>query len=79
MNRNEVLSGLNEIFIDVIDEDEIVLTEVTTGDDIEEWDSLIHIQIVLSVERHFGISISASEVFTLNNIGEFISLIMRKK
>ena len=50
MNRTEILEKLNEVFHDVFDNNDIVVTEQTNANDIEEWDSLIHITLISAVE-----------------------------
>ena len=77
MDRNEILKQLNDIFIEVLDHEEIVISESTTAADVEEWDSLMHIVLVVAVEKEFNIRLNASEVGKLGNVGEMIRLIER--
>ena len=58
MERSEILQQVNEIFIDTLDNEDIVLTDDTTANNIEEWDSLNHIQLVVAVEKIFKIRFS---------------------
>lgn len=69
---------LQEVFRDVFDDDEIVITDETTADDIDAWDSLTHVQLIVAVEEKFNIKFSTVEVMKLKNVGEFIKLIDRK-
>jgi len=69
---------LNEIFVDVFDDDSLVLKPEITADDVDGWDSLSHIRLVISVEKAFGLKFSASEVGKLKNVGEFVDLIKAK-
>ncbi len=62
MNKNEILSKLSEIFREELDNEEITLTEETTANDVEEWDSLSHIQLIVAVEKAFGIRFISSEI-----------------
>ena len=78
MNRNEILSTLNTIFADTLDEDNIVLTEQSTADDVEGWDSLSHVQLVVAVEKHFKIRFTAKEIQSWKNVGELIDSITAK-
>ncbi len=71
-------SRLEEVFREVFDDEEIVITNEMTADDIEEWDSLTHVQLIVAVEEEFGCKFSTVEVMKLKNVGEFINLIDRK-
>lgn len=78
MERNEILSELNEIFKDNFDDDSIELTEETTGNDIEDWDSLEHINIIMACERKWKIKFDLDEVAEMKKIGDIISNIIKK-
>ncbi len=78
MQRENVYKQLNEIFADVLDLEEVQLTEDTTADDIEEWDSLSHIQLVVAVEKAFGIKFTALEIMRWKNVGAMVDSIMNK-
>ena len=69
---------VQEVFRDVLDDDEIVITKDTTADDIESWDSLTHVQLIVAVEKEFSVKFSTVEVMKLKNVGEFIELIDKK-
>ena len=71
-----VIARLTDIFIEVFDDESIVLRYDMTAQDIEEWDSLTHITLVLSIEKEFGILLKASEVGSLANVGQMIDLLM---
>ena len=66
MTRENVFEKLNEVFRDVFDDEEIVLTEETTSEDIEDWDSLEHINLIVAVEQCFGIKFSRAAVDNQN-------------
>ena len=78
MEKQEILQKINEVFIDNLDNDNIVLTESTTADDIEEWDSLTHVQLVVAVEKKFKIRFNAKEIQSWKNVGEMIDSIQSK-
>lgn len=75
MNREEIFEKLNEVFRDVFDDDSIVVTETTTAEDIEEWDSLEHINLIAAVEQEFGIKFNMGQVVSMKNVGEMADII----
>lgn len=78
MTTSSIYSRLTEIFREVFDDDDLVVGPALTADDVEEWDSLNHIRLVLSIEKGFGLRFSAAEVGNLKNVGEFVELIQSK-
>lgn len=78
MEKAEILKQMQNIFIDVLDNNEISLTEDTTADDIEEWDSLSHIQLVMGIENHFKIKLTSKEIMECSNVGDMAGCIQRK-
>jgi len=78
MDKKEILEKLNTIFIDVLDNPKIVLEAATTAHDIEEWDSLAHIHLVVAIERHFKIRFTSKEIQGWDNIGDLIDCISEK-
>jgi acyl carrier protein len=79
VDRSNILKEINNIFIDVLDEEDIVLAVDTVADDIEEWDSLTHIQLVVAIEKHFKIKFTSSEIQAFKNVGEMCDSIYAKK
>ena len=77
-SRTELLREINGIFINILDNESIVLNEQTVADDIEEWDSLTHIQLVVAIEKHFKIRFTAREIQSWKNVGEMITSIIGK-
>ena len=78
MEKSKILEKLQEVFCDVFDNDEIVVTEDTVAEDIEEWDSLAHIQLAKELEKVFGIKLTAKEIMSWDNVGEMIDAIFEK-
>jgi acyl carrier protein len=78
MERSTILEQLNEIFIDAIDDEDIRLAYETTADDVEGWDSLTHIQLVVAIEKHFKIRFTSNEIQSWKNVGELIDSIESK-
>ncbi len=73
-----VYEKLTTVFRDVLDEDDLVLTPGMTADDVDGWDSLSHVRLILAVSKVFGVKFSAAEVGQLKNVGEFVEMIQSK-
>ncbi len=78
MERSDIFKKVNEIFCDELDNDDIVLTDETTADDVEEWDSLSHVQLIVAIEKAFGIKFTSNEILGWNNVGELIDAIEKR-
>jgi acyl carrier protein len=70
---------LQEIFRDVFDDEELIITEEMTATDIEDWDSLAQINLIVAIEKEFRIKFTLEEISELKNIGEMLKLINSKK
>ena len=70
MDQSEIYARLTMVFEDVLDEDSIVLTPKLSAKDVDSWDSLAHVRLVLSVERAFKVKFSTSEIGRLANVGD---------
>ncbi len=77
--QSAVYNQLTEIFADLFDDDSIVLTPDTTADQIEAWDSLQHINLIVAVEHRFGIKFKTAELEDLRNVGNLVELIEQKQ
>ncbi len=78
MERNDILARVQAVFRDELELDELVLNEETTADDVEEWDSLSHIQLVVAIEKAFGIKFTSREILSWDNVGDLIDSIEKK-
>lgn len=78
LNRERVVDRLNHIFRDIFDDDNIAVTDATVAADIDGWDSLAHITLILGVEREFRIKMTAAEVGSLKNVGQMIDVIVAR-
>ena len=78
MQTSEIYQKLTDVFHDVFDDDSIHVRPELTADDVDEWDSLSHIRLVLTAEKAFKVKFSAAEIGKLKNVGEFAELIRSK-
>ena len=76
MTREQIYEKLNEVFQDVFDDDSITVNAETTADDIEDWDSLEHINLVSAVEKEFGVKFTMAQVVGMKNVGEMVDVIL---
>ena len=78
MNKNNIKEKLQSVFVDVFDDEDLRISNSTNSGDIEEWDSLNHIALVLSIEKCFNIRFMTGEVLSLKDVGEMIQLLEEK-
>lgn len=78
MGRAEILAIFQEIFRDYLENERIVLLDSTTANDVEGWDSLTHIQLIVAVEKSFKIKFTSNEIMSWKNVGEMVDSIQRK-
>jgi len=76
---HSTVEQLIPIFRDVFDDDNLTITQATTAKDVEGWDSLAHIRLVVSIEKSFGLRFTADEISNLENIGALAELILKKQ
>ena len=77
MERNEILKKVNEVFIDVLEE-EIIIKEEYSSYDVDGWDSLTHIMLIVETEKKFNIKFLSSEIISWENVGKMIDCIEEK-
>ena len=78
MNREDIFNGVQDIFRDIFDEDDMIIGDKTNSEDVEDWDSLNHINLVSAIEKEFKIKFALGELMTLKNVGEMIDLMIKK-
>ena len=78
MYREKITEKLNEVFRDVFDNEDITVSDATTADDIEEWDSLEHISLISAVEKAFKMRFTMKEVSGMKNVGEMINILCER-
>ncbi len=67
-----VLNEVENIFRDILDEELLNLTRDTTANDVDGWDSLTHIQLIVAIEKHFKVKFSSKEILSWKNVGELL-------
>ena len=77
MKRNEILEKVNEVFIDVLEE-EVLIKEEYSSDDVDGWDSLTHIMLIVEIEKNLQVKFLSSEIVSWKNVGEMIDCINEK-
>lgn len=78
MDRNDILARVQDVFREELELDDLVLNDETTADDVEEWDSLSHVQLVVALEKAFNIKFSSREILSWDNIGDLVDCIDKK-
>ena len=78
MSGSEIIKKLERIFRDIFDEEDLGISNETTAEDIEDWDSLAHILLVLAIEKDFNVKFALGELQTLQNVGDMVDLIIKK-
>lgn len=74
----DILKEVNAIFVDVFDNEDLVINRESNASTVEEWDSLNHIHLVVAIEKHFKIKFSSQEIRNWNNVGELCDAIAEK-
>lgn len=78
MEKQAILLKVQDIFCDVLDDKNITLSNETTADDIDDWDSLTHIQLIVTIEKSLKIKFTSKEILSWKNVGEMIDCISKK-
>ena len=75
MEAEAIWSKLTDIFRDIFEDNQLTISPETTAKDVEGWDSLAHVQLLVAIEKAFGIRFNTGEVANLVNVGEMVELI----
>jgi acyl carrier protein len=78
MSSDQILPQVRALMEDVFDIDDLSVTPATTAEDIEEWDSLSHIRLIVAVERKFKIKFKTADIEGLKNVGDLVNMIGAK-
>ncbi len=73
-----MLEKLQDIFRDVLDNDDLEITDETSSYDIDEWDSLSHIQLIVAIEKTFGVKLTSKEILSWEDVGEMVDALLEK-
>lgn len=77
MTKEHVMIKLNRIFTEVFEDDNIVISDATNAKDIEDWDSLAHLQLIAAIEKDFKIHFTLGEINSFQNVGEMCTCMMK--
>lgn len=78
MERTEIMAQVQEIFRTVLKNETVVLTEETTAEDVPGWDSLTHVELIATIEKHFGIRFSIREMLSWKTVGKMVDCVAKK-
>ena len=78
MQEPEIYAGLTEVFRDIFDDDSIVLRPDLSADDVKDWDSSAHVNLIVATEHRFGIRFQTAELESLRSVGQLVDLIGQK-
>ena len=79
MTRESVFERLTVVFHDVFDDENIVISDSTTASDIDGWDSLGHLNLIVAIEAEFKMKFSVDEVVSIQNVGDIVNLLLSKE
>ncbi|MBR3288611.1 MAG: acyl carrier protein [Lachnospiraceae bacterium] len=78
MNRDEILKKVNDVFKDVFDDKNLVISDETTANDIDDWDSLTHITLIAAIEEELGVKFEMADIVKFKNVGDMVDAICEK-
>lgn len=78
MNKTDVLNKMTRIVKEVLDLDELTLTEATTASEVEDWDSIMHVEIIVAIEEEFKIKFTTTEIEKFDTVGDIAGLTLEK-
>lgn len=77
MERTEVFDKINEIFREVFEDEELTVTDATTANDVDGWDSLMHLSLINEIEVAFGVKFTMGEIQGSKNVGELVDALIK--
>ena len=79
MKREEVLATLKTLIEEVLDDGVLDIFEDTTASDVEEWDSIMHIEIIVAIEEHYGVKFHTAQIEDFKDVGSMVSAVIEAK
>ena len=79
MNRSDIFNKVQEVFREVLEDEKLIIKENFNSDDIDDWDSLTHIMLVVEIEKTFSMRFMSSEISNWKDIGAMITAIENKQ
>lgn len=78
MDREALLTKLSELLSEIVEIDNLHLTEATVADEVEDWDSTNHVRFLVAIESEFNIRFDTAEIGGLANVGQLVDLVQKK-
>ena len=78
MTRDDILHKIRDILADVLDQDDLVISGTTVADEVEDWDSINHVRLIVALETSLGIAFETAEIGEVQNVDQLIDLIQTK-
>ena len=79
MDKNQIMTSIEEIFQDIFDDDDLKLKASDTPNEIKEWDSLTNVNIIVSLESEFGVKFNLDQISSIKSVGDMVSIIYKLK
>ena len=79
MMRDEIFDSLQNIFRDIFDDEDLIISNSTNSEEVEDWDSLNHINLVSAIEKEFNIKFALGELISLKDVGAMVDLMINEK
>jgi acyl carrier protein len=78
VTRTEILTAIQGALADLVDQPELEITEATTAEDVEDWDSITHVRLLITLESEFGVRFETEEIGNLKSVSSLIDLVLKK-
>lgn len=78
MNKEDILNKINHVFHDILGHKNFSLSNNTSANDVEGWDSITHIMIISEIEKEFDIKFKLMDLMNMDNVGDLINIITKE-